>query len=118
MLDSKAYKEAYVIISNLSIESINKIPKKIIENIKNRADKDYDFSLDGKDLLNIKLLDDTEKILSVIYTDYLADEEEREVILNKEMILNKQKNLKNDTKDSINSNVVKLKLLSMFGYKN
>ena len=87
MLSSKAYTEAYYLISSLSEELRNKIPEKILKNIQNRMDKKYDFNIKFEDYENVKLLEDTEKILSVIYTDYLATEEEREIILNKEKII-------------------------------
>ena len=41
-----------------------------------------------------ELLEDTEKILSVLYTDYIASEEEKTVILNKEKIIMQKKYLK------------------------
>ena len=49
-------------------------------------DKSYDFEVDEENIEEIPLLEDTEKILSVIYTDYLATDEEKEVIKNKERI--------------------------------
>ena len=76
----------------MSEELKNKIPKKIQENIKNKMDKDYQFFIEDDDYENVELLEDTEKILSVLYTDYLSTEEERELILNKEKILESKKN--------------------------
>lgn len=91
MLSSKAYTEVYYIICHMSDEMRSEIPEKIINNIKNRMDKNYNFVIEDDDFENVKLLDDTEKILSVLYTDYLATDEEREIILNKEKIINKRK---------------------------
>lgn len=90
MLNSKAYTEVYYIINQMSEELKSKIPEKFIKNIESKMDKDYDFYMEDDDYENTELLEDTEKILSVIYTDYLATEEEREVILNKEKILAKR----------------------------
>ena len=74
MLDKKAYTEVYYILSNMSDEMRDRVPKKIVRNIKKRMDKNYDFKID--DFGNVKLLDDTEKILAVLYNDYWLDYEE------------------------------------------
>lgn len=91
MLDKRAYTEAYFIINEMSEEMRNKIPDKIIKNIENRMDKTYEFYIDEEDIETAELLEDTEKILSVLYTDYLSTPEEREIILNKEKIISKTK---------------------------
>lgn len=91
MLSSKAYTEAYYIINQMSEKMKNKIPESIIKNIKERMDKNYIFNSENKDLENIELLEDTEKILSVLYTDYFSTEEEKEIILNKEKILESER---------------------------
>lgn len=114
MLDRRAYTEAYIIICEMSEEMRNKIPKDVIRNIKNKMDKSYKFSLEGIDIDDydkIKLLEDTEKILSVVYTDYFSTEEERNVILAKEKILEEKK------KNERNKNIPRLKLVNLFGYK-
>lgn len=92
MLNPKAYTEVFYIINEMSEEMKNKIPEKILKNIENRMDKNYEFLIE--DIENIELLDDTEKILSVLYTDYFATNEEKEVIINKENILKQRKNEK------------------------
>ena len=111
MLQSKAYTEAFYLISQMSDEMRNKIPERVLNNIKNRMDKNYIFNADNNDFEGTKLLEDTEKILSVIYTDYFSTEEEYEVIKNKERMLEKEKTLEKQRK------IPKLKLISMFGYK-
>ena len=90
MLNSKAYTEVYYLINEMSEELRMKIPEKILKNIENRMDKEYEFDVEDDDLENVELLEDTEKILSVIYTDYLSIDEEREVILNEEKILSER----------------------------
>lgn len=112
MLQSKAYTEAFYLISQMSDEMRNKIPEKVLNNIKSRMDKNYIFNADNNDFEGTKLLEDTEKILSVIYTDYFSTEEEYEVIKYKEKILEREKGLEKQSK------IPKLKLISMFGYKN
>ena len=83
MLDSKAYTEVYYIIHSMSDELRNKIPEEIQKNIESRMDKDYEFYVE-EDINKMDLLEDTEKILSVLYTDYFSTEEERKVIFAKE----------------------------------
>ena len=39
----RAYRELYVIISNLTEEIKEKIPKNVIENISRKMDRTYDF---------------------------------------------------------------------------
>ncbi len=111
MLQSKAYTEAYYIISKMSDEMRSKIPDKIINNIKSRMDKYYKFYIPNDDFENAVLLDDTEQILSVLYTDYLSTDEERKVILYKEKMLEEKRK-------QFETSVSKLKLINMFGYKN
>ena len=86
MLDKKAYTEVFYIINEMSEELRSKIPSEVIKNIENKMDRNYDFSIED-DIENAELLEDTEKILSVLYTDYFATDEEREVIKNKEKML-------------------------------
>lgn len=94
MLDKKAYTEVFYIINEMSEEMRSKIPDKILKNIQARMDKEYKFYVDEDNIENIELLDDTEKILSVLYTDYFATYEERKIILNKEKIIKNAKNNK------------------------
>ena len=85
-MESRAYTQAYYIIDSLSEELKSKIPQRILKAIESQMDKTYEFYVDDDDLENIELLEDTEKILSVIYTDYLATDEERKIIKNKERL--------------------------------
>lgn len=102
-MKSRAYTQAYVIIQNLSEDLKNKIPSKIINAIKSKMDSSYEFSIvDEEEIETIELLDDTEKILSVIYTDYLATEEERKVIRNKERVIFLEEEEKKKDKYSVN----------------
>lgn len=102
MMDKKAYTEVYKIIELLPNELKNKIPNDIILGIKDNIDKKYEFEINEENIDNINLLEDTEKILSVLYTDYLATEEEREVIKNKEkmILIEKEKRKKDNYSDS------------------
>ena len=82
-MEAKAYTQVYHILQMLSEEERCKIPESLILGIKNKMDKSYEFNTD--DLEAGMLLEDAEKMLSVIYTDYLASEEERKIITSKEM---------------------------------
>ena len=105
MMDSKAYTEVYNIINCLSDEYKEKIPNKVIEAIKYKMDKSYEFNIDLDNINDLELMDDTEKILSVLYTDYISSEEERKIIKNKEKIvyLNKE----NKKKEKFESDIFK-----------
>lgn len=112
MLQSKAYTEAYYIVSKMPDEMRSKIPDKIVNNIKSRMDKNYKFYIPNDDFENAVLLDDTEQILSVLYTDYLSTDEERKVILYKEKMLEEEK------RKQFEVNVPKLRIINKFGYEN
>lgn len=90
-MDSRAYTEVNYIINEMSDEMKNKIPSQILRNIENRMDKNYDFCIEDEEFENAELLEDTEKILSVLYTDYLASDEEKIIIKSKEKILENKK---------------------------
>lgn len=86
-MDSKAYTEVYNIINCMSDKYKKKIPNRLIEAIRYKMDKTYEFKIDKNNMNNLKLMDDTEKILSIIYTDYISSDEERKIIKNKEKII-------------------------------
>lgn len=106
MIDKKAYTQVYKLIEIMPEELKKNIPDTVILAIKNNMDNSYEFEIkDDDDIENMELLDDTEKILSVIYTDYIATEEEKKVIKNKERsILFK---MENDKKENYTDEYVK-----------
>ena len=77
--DRKALAEVYNVLIMLDKENFDKIPKKMIEALKNNMDTDYE--VEWSDIEKGNLLEDTEKILSVLYTDYLATPEEKNIIM-------------------------------------
>lgn len=89
MINPKAYTQVSELIKLMPKEIKEKIPKDIRETIDYNSDKDYYFHFDK--LEESSLLEDTKKILSVLYTDYFSTEEERKVILNKERLIEIQK---------------------------
>lgn len=92
----KAYKEIMELLKYLPKESIDKIPKEIIQIFKLCMDKNYDYVLTlrdiKKDFSEYNLLDETKAILAILFRDYWASAYQRERIIAKE-IYDKQKKL-------------------------
>ena len=101
MIEAKAYTQVSYIISLMSENLERKIPQDFVDMIERKKDKE--FKIQEKNIKDMILLDDTEKILSVIYTDYIASEEEKVIIKNKE----KKLYLKEENKEKYNKDVFK-----------
>ena len=80
MIEAKAYTQVGYIISLMSNSLKEKIPQDFIDMIERNKDKNYEIK--EENIKDMVLLSDTEKILSVIYTDYIASEEEKVIIKN------------------------------------
>ena len=81
----KAYKEVIEILKYLPRESVNKIPKTIIETFEKKQKKDYVFNIDiNKTFEEQNLLEETKDILAIIFRDYWATPYQREKIQEKE----------------------------------
>ena len=76
MIYSRAYRELYVIISNLTKEMKEKIPKNVIENISRKMDRTYDFSLENNDIFNSEYMVETKALFLELYIRYIAEDEE------------------------------------------
>lgn len=87
--DKKTYTEVWEIIRLMSEEMQNKIPEKLKEKIKNSRDESYQISFEL--IENGKISEEAKQILSVIYTDYLASDVEREIIKAKEKVIANKK---------------------------
>ena len=75
---AKAMTEVNYILENTDEKLVQKIPKKMIEFIKNNINEDYEVIFEEeKQLSNQKLLPETEDILSLIYRSYWATEQEK-----------------------------------------
>ena len=72
----RAYKELYVIISNLTKEMKEKIPKNVIENITRKMYKTYDFRLENNDIFNSEYMVETKALFLELYIRYIAEDEE------------------------------------------
>ncbi len=83
----KAYKEVIEVLKFVPIESVNKIPKEMLEMFKNKMDKNYNFSVDiNKNFEEQVLLEETKAIFANIFRDYWATPQEKERIKIKERI--------------------------------
>ena len=76
--DKKALAEVYEVLIMLDKKDLTKIPKRLVEVTK--LNKDNEYEVDFQDIEDGKMLPDTIKILSTLYTYYLANEEEKNVI--------------------------------------
>ncbi len=81
----KAYKEVIEILKYVPQESVNKIPKTMLETFEKKMDKDYVFNVDiNKSFKEQNLLEETKDIFAVIFRDYWATPYQRERIKAKE----------------------------------
>lgn len=84
-ITKEAYSEVYAILNLMSWSSISKIPEKIWENIENKRDKDKVIEINN--IEEYQASEQANKLLAVLYKDYFATDEEKEVIQAKEKIL-------------------------------
>lgn len=81
----KAYKEVVEILKYVPQESVNKIPKSVIDTFKAKMNKNYDFKVDiNKNFEEQELLEETNAILANIFRDYWATPYQKEKIEEKE----------------------------------
>ena len=81
----KAYKEVIEILKYVPQESVNKIPKTMLETFEKKMDKDYVFYVDiNKSFEEQNLLEETKDIFAVIFRDYWTTPYQRERIKAKE----------------------------------
>ena len=82
MIDyNKRLVEVYEVLKYLSEDDYRKIPKSIIEAIKQNKDKNYTWNYDiTKKLKNQDLCDDTIAILSYINMNYLLNDKQKKFV--------------------------------------
>lgn len=79
--NSKAFREVLEVISHLSKEEYNKIPKEKIELYKEKMDKEYIFKINPQiDLAEQNISKEAKVILINLYRDFFATEEQKEQI--------------------------------------
>lgn len=82
-ITKQEFSEVYDIIFNM--ELYNKIPKSFIELIDNNRDTSYKVNIDySKSINEQELKKGTRVLLSLIYRDYLCNEEERQTLIKKD----------------------------------
>lgn len=83
--NSKAYKEVMEILKFVPQDSVNKIPKTMLEVFKAKMDKDWKFTVNiNKSFEEQDLLDETKAIFANIFRDYWATPYQKERIMAKE----------------------------------
>lgn len=87
MINKEEYERAYVeileIFKYLPEEEVNKVPKKLIEQME-KAKKKHTFTLDRTKKINSQITDVSKAILANIYKEYWSTEYEKKVINAKE----------------------------------
>lgn len=77
-ISKNAYSEVYAIINLMSLNLRNKIPENILKNIDDKRDKSNNVKI--SDINKYIISDDANKLLAVLYKNYYATEEEKEII--------------------------------------
>ena len=81
----KAYTEVLEILKFMPQYDIEKIPREIIEMMKNKKDNTHQFSVRiTDDFSRLNILDETEAIFINFYRDYWATPEQKEKIIEKQ----------------------------------
>lgn len=80
-----AYTEIYEILSYMPIDYIKKLPKELLLLFEQKRNKEYKYCVNTEKRLNEQeMLIETKSILAVLYRDYWATSEKKEIILQKE----------------------------------
>ena len=78
----KAFTEVYEILNYLDEDDYNKIPKNIINALKENRNTEYNFFVDESiPFYEQDLLEETKAILFILYRDYLANSEMKDKII-------------------------------------
>ena len=99
----KAFKEVYEILKYVSNEDLRKIPSEILITIKENMQLNYEYKIDNiNNFQNQEISEIAKAILSIIYRDYWATEEEKYEIKIKE---NREKNeIEKEKREKYNTN--------------
>ena len=76
----KVYKEVYEILKYIPKNEFNKIPKDLINLIKQKMDKNYEYYVDCEDFQNQQMMHETQVILAIFFRDYWATEKQKKII--------------------------------------
>lgn len=107
-----SYNETYDIICHLDKNLYNKIPKNFLELIKKNVEPDYKVNIDySKSINNQNLQRDTRVLLSLIYRDYLCNQEEKDKLIQNDKIqLNNEKEQQHSFNNLFKDNVEKTEI--------
>lgn len=99
---AKAYKEVLEILKHLPQESVDKIPKELIDTLEDKKDVNYNFNIDeSRNFEEQILLDETKAILTNIFRDYWATPRQKEIIMQKQnndrKMIEEQKKMRYDS---------------------
>ena len=84
MIDSNVYSEVYEILSYMDKETVMKVPMGILENIKNRRNKDYISKIDPDNIFDPQNVDEkTLEILACIDVNFWMEESKKEELKKK-----------------------------------
>ena len=101
--------EVLEIINNISYDDYIKIPKDIIQNLEDFRDKNNAFTYNPSLTLDEQNVSEEAKaIIAVLYRDYLASQEQRKIIENREKeyyIKEEEKKKKNYNPENLFSNI-------------
>ena len=88
---SRAYKDIFYFLMSLEEKYKNKIPKELIKFFKENADNQYVPTIDlSKPLIDQKISKETEVLLCLINLNYWCTQEEKEELLKKYEINEKE----------------------------
>lgn len=113
-----AVTETLAILNNFSEETLNKIPKKLIEFFKEVSIKEYTFVDDKKEQ---QITNKTKDLLAMIYRNYLCTESEK-VEFDKKLLQNEEE-YQNKLKEKYNPDIFEnrkeenSKMISLVEYK-
>ena len=84
---NKACTEVWCILEKLERKEYDKIPNEVLEVIKESKDDTYKFKLDDNLIFNEQVfMNETRNIIYYLYKEYIASNEEKKEIKNKEKI--------------------------------
>lgn len=79
---SKAFKETYIIVNDLAEELYSKIPKSFIKLIKENMNTEYEITLEK--INENGVLPETNAILSLIFRDFLCEDEMKNKLIERD----------------------------------
>ena len=127
MNEKNSYSEVLQVLKNMSKKDYEKVPKEMIDMFEEYSNKDCEFVYDiEKKFEEQNLSKDAKLILAILFRDYWATPEQRNIIIAKQkfdrMQMEKEKQTKYKTEDLfknkvINKEEIAIENVSMIEYK-